>query len=384
MAGLTLGGFVPDTFETIKERIESRLEVYNPGFDFSPDSPDGQLIGVMTFEIAQAWAQLNNVYNSYNPQVASGAALRNLGLITGLPYGVANRSSAILETQGVTGTIIPRNSLVTDAEGVEFYTSFPTTIPSNLQVVAVVPGTVPVPAGTITVIKTPVDGWSGITQTTDGVEGGVAQTEQQYRNFRQRTVMRNYTSSVDTMQARLLELGLGQAYVSNNVDSIATLPDGTTPNTIQVVVGELGSVNPVDVANVILDTNAIGCPTFGNTSEILEDDQGVATEVFFSIAAPVSIEVTLDVTYLSDNTAGASENITTALFDHINSLLSDEDVIWSRLFGYITPYAKAQVNSLTIAVQGDSHGIVNIPINSNQFANILVGDISLTVDGVAP
>ena len=382
MAGLTRAGFIPETYQTIKERIESRLEVYNPGFDFSADSPDGQLIGIMTYELSQAWAQLNNVYNSYNPQVATGAALRNLGLITGLPYGVANRSYATLETQGVAGTIIPRNSLLVSDSGDEFYTSFDTAIPSNLQVVAKVPGLIPVNAGTITTITTPVTGWTSATQTTPGTMGGLAQTEQQFRNTRQRTVMRNYTSTVGVLQARLVSLGLPQTSISNNTDSAVTMPDGTPPNTIQVVVGELGSVDPVVVARTILKANAIGCPTYGNTSEIVTDSQGVAVEVFFSIASAVSVEINLDVTFLSENTAGATDNIKTSLLSHVNSLSSNENVIWSRLFGYVTPYAKAQINTLTISVKGATQGTSNISVNSNQFASLLLGDINLTVDGV--
>ena len=336
----------------------------------------------MTYELSQAWAQLNNVYNSYNPQVATGAALRNLGLITGLPYGVANRSYATLETQGVAGTIIPRNSLLVSDSGDEFYTSFDTAIPSNLQVVAKVPGLIPVNAGTITTITTPVTGWTSATQTTSGTMGGLAQTEQQFRNTRQRTVMRNYTSTVGVLQARLVSLGLSQTSISNNTDSAVTMPDGTPPNTIQVVVGELGSVDPVVVARTILKANAIGCPTYGNTSEIVTDSQGVAVEVFFSIASAVSVEINLDVTFLSENTAGATDNIKTSLLSHVNSLSSNESVIWSRLFGYVTPYAKAQINTLTISVKGATQGTANIPVNSNQFASLLLGDINLTVDGV--
>ena len=132
-AGLSLSGFTPETYDAIKARIEGKLEIFNPNFDFSPESPDGQLIGVMTYEIFQAWSQLGNVYNTYNPQIASGAGLKNIGLITGLPFGAASRSIAIVETQGTTGTVIPVNSLVTDDDGNQFYTVFPTTIHSNLQ-----------------------------------------------------------------------------------------------------------------------------------------------------------------------------------------------------------------------------------------------------------
>ena len=379
MAGLTVGGFVPETRENIVARIEAKLESYNPGFDFSPQSPDGQLIQIMSFELYQNWQQLAQVYNSYNPYVASGAALRNIGLISGLPYGAAQRSTAPIELQGTDGTVVPRNSRVSNAAGDEFYVTFDTTIPSNAQVVSVVAGIVNVDAGTITTIETPIPGWDSITQTAAGSEGALAQTESQYRNVRQRTVMRNYTSVVDIMQGRLLELGLGQAVVLNNTHPIDTLPDGTPPNTIHVTIGEIGSVDPQAIAKIILDTNAIGCPTFGNQSETITDNQGVVHVINFSTASQVSIEINVDVTYLSDLTAGADDNIKAALLDHINALLSGEDVIWSRLFSYVTPYAKAQINNLTVGIKGGSQVMANVVIDADQFANITLADIILTV-----
>jgi hypothetical protein len=44
MAGLENYGFVPEEYESIVARIEGKIEAINPGFDFSPESPDGQLI----------------------------------------------------------------------------------------------------------------------------------------------------------------------------------------------------------------------------------------------------------------------------------------------------------------------------------------------------
>mgnify|MGYP003624627414 CR=1 FL=1 len=378
MAGLTRSGFEAETLEVIKSRIEGKLDAINPGFDFSPDSPDGVMLGIMSFEFLTHWNQLNEVYKSYNPQVTTGAALKNLGLITGLPFGVAQRSYATLETQGVAGTIIPRQSLLTDNDGNEFYTSFETAVPNNLQVVSSVAGVIPVPSGSIVTIKTPVTGWTGVTQTIAGTAGTSAQTPQQYRNTRQRTVMRNSTSIVDTMQARLIELGVSQANVLNNTNSIP-LPDGTPANTIHVTVGEVGAVPHANIAKVILDTGALGCPTFGNTTVTVDDSQGVSHDVSFSVAAPVAIQIDLDVTYLSQNTAGADDGIISSLEVYVNSLLSGEDVIWSRLFGYITPFSKAQINTITVGVVAGSQGISNVTINDNQYATIATANINLTV-----
>ena len=380
MAGLTSGGFVPETYDAIKGRIEGKLEIFSQGFDFSPESPDGQMIGIMTYELYQAWQELAKVYDSYNPQVATGAGLRNIGLITGLPYGVAERSQATLETQGIAGTIIPRQSLVSDSDGNEFYTAFEVAIPSNIQVVAVKAGVVSTTAGTVTTIVTPVVGWDSVTQTTDGTTGSLAMSEQQFKNYRQRTVMRNYTSVIDVMQSRLVELGLGQANVVNN--STVGVVDGVPANTIHVTVGETGAISDEDIANVILATNAPGCPTHGSTSIPVTDSQGVVQTVSFTKATEQKIELVLDVTYLSQNIAEAEVNIVNSLRQHINGLLSGDDVVWSRLFAYITPYAEAQVNTLTIAKFGEAQTTNNVELAASEFASITDADITMTVDGV--
>ena len=378
MAGLTISGFVPETYDNIKARIEGKLETLNPGFDFSPESPDGQLIGTMTYELFQAWAQLNNVYNSYNPTVASGAALRNIGLITGIPFGAASKSYATLETQGTVGTIIPALSLVSDADGNEFYSSFEVAIPGNIQVVSKESGVLDVSAGSVTTIVTPVTGWTGITQLLDGNSGTTAQTQQQYRNSRQRTVMRNSVSIADAMQANLHELGIDQANVFNN-DSNATV-SGVPANTIEVTVGEISpAITDYMIAQVILSTNSMGCSTFGTTTVAITDTQGVSHNISFTKATQFDVEMAINITFLDPDFAGAEESIKAALIAHINSLEAGADVVWSRLFQYITAFGEAQINSLTIGELGGTLAASNIVIAAGKYTNLVDADITITV-----
>ena len=256
MAGLTSSGFVPETYQTITDRMQAKYDANNPGFNFDPESPDGQQLAIFAYELSQAWAQLDLVYKSYDPKQATGAALRNLGLITGVPYGTANRSYTNIEFVGTAGTVVPADSLFTDADGNEYYLAFDTVIPSDGQVICRTPGPVPVVAGTVVNVVTPIAGLSWITHLTDGVAGSKAMTDQEYRNLRTATVMRQHTGVVDTMKARLLELGLAQADVFNN-DSLITV-DSVPAQTIRVTVGEVGIVTDQQIALTILNANAIG------------------------------------------------------------------------------------------------------------------------------
>lgn len=383
MAGLTAGGFVPETLEAIVARMEAKMEQYNPGFDFSVDSPDGVLLGIVQYELFQLWQQLNLVHNSYNPLVAIGAGLRNIGLITGLPFGSADRSYSFVQPTGTAGTIILAGSTVSNDAGDKFVVSFDTAIPSGMQVIAQVPGVVPVDFATnpITTIDTPISGWTAVAQVADGVEGTSAQTPQQYRTFRTATVMRNSTSVVDRMQAGLLELGVSQPLVLNNTSTGANLPDGTPPGNIHVTVGNAGAVTDAAIAGSILKDLSLGCPTWlsaepGATTVSVDDSQGVSHSINFTKADGVRIILNVVVTYLSENIAGAEENIKNALVDYVNGLQSGEDVVWSRMFGVITPYAKAQVDTLELAIFGDTLGVINVPIDGAEFAELDLADIT--------
>jgi len=382
MAGLTREGFTPDTYEAILERIKNRLTVFSPGMDLSPESPDGQLAEIFSFELAQCWSELGLVYDSYNPDVAVGAGLRNVGLITGLPYGGATRSQADVELVGTADTIVPKNSIVTDADGNEFYTQLDARIPSTVEVVADTSGPILVPIGTLVNIATPVAGWNSVTQVTAGRAGAVAQTDVEYRNLRNRTVMRNFVSVAETISARMFEtLGIEQVVVINN-DSAVIAPDGTPVQTIHVTVGEIDpAITDMDIAKVILSTKGLGCPTFGSTTVAnVPDVQGHLHSISFTRAAAQQVFVNLQVTYLSSDSAGATENIRDALIGHINGLLANEDVIWSRLFGLITPHAKAQIDLLELSTDGVTYNPANILLGASEYAATVAGQINIVVN----
>ena len=381
MAGLTRDGFTPLSFQEIKDRVVARLDAFSSGIDTSPESPDGQLVDIMSFELSQAWSELDLVYNSYNPNRAVGDGLRNLGLITGLPYGAATRSQATVDLTGTTGTTIPRGSIVADADDNTFTTSFDATIPASVQVVATVSGPINVDIGVINVIKSPITGWTGVSNPSAGRVGAAAQSEVQFRNLRNKTVLRSFTSVEEVIQARLLEnLNIKQVVVINNDDPTLTLPDGTPPQTIHVTVGEYDpAITDENIGKVILDTKGLGCPTFGSTSVTVNDNQGNPQTVRFSKAVPVDVFMDIEILFLDEDYAGAETLIRNDLVNHVNSLATDEDVIWSRLFGIITPYSKAQVNVLNIGKTVGTVAPANIPIAAGEYASTLSGNINITV-----
>lgn len=377
--GLTAEGFTPKTLEEIQNGIKANLEVLSPGFDFSTESPDGQLIEIMSFELSQAWNELSLVYKSYDPSQATGAALRNLGLITGIMYGAATRSQATVELTGTVGTVVPAGSIVTDADDNEFTTEFDVKLPASVLAVSVLSGPIPVPAGTLTNIKTVIVGWTGCAQALDGTEGATAQTEQAFRNLRNRTVLRNYTSNVSTIQARLYEIGLEQVAVLHN--STATATATIAANTIAVTISPIVAITDEEVARTILSTKPAGVATQGTTAVVLDDTQGNTHTINFTKATAVNIYMNIDVTYLEEDFAGADEGIIGDLVDYILNHQVGEDVIHSRLYSVITPWGKAQVNTLEIGKVNGTETAANVVIAEDEFAFTSAALIDFTSAG---
>jgi len=377
MVGLTDEGFTPDTLDAIQTRMKSQLDTYNPGFDFSLESPDGQLIEIFSFEVAQLWEQLGLTYNSFDLRVATGQGLRSVGLLSGLPFGAAERSSATIGLVGVAETLVPSGSQVSDADGNLFLTEFAAIIPANVGVVANDPGPIPVTAGTLTTIVTPVTGWTSFTQAVDGEIGTAPQTVASYRNTRNRAVMSPADSVSDALRGKLIRLGLEQVDIQNN-DTINALPDGTPAGHIHVTIAE-ATVSDADIAAEILKYKSLGTPTFGTTTVAVDDTQGNSHDISFTKATSVQIYVTTEVTFLSDDFAGAVDSIEADLIETINALIAGEDVIWSRLFSSITPYGKAQVNTLFIGTSASPTGTSNISIAATEYASTISANIIITV-----
>lgn len=68
------------------------LSTIDPAFDLSPDTPDGQMLGIVANVAAQGWELDQIVYNQFNREDVEGAGLDNLGDLTGTPREGASYS----------------------------------------------------------------------------------------------------------------------------------------------------------------------------------------------------------------------------------------------------------------------------------------------------
>lgn len=267
--GVTDAGFVIKTADVILSELNALFRA-NLGatVDLSPATPLGQLIAAMASREVEGWQGLQAVYAARDPDGAEGAALIELGAITGT-VPVTPSPSVVTETlTGTTGTPIPTGNVVAVVTtGVTFVTQADVTIAaatawagttgyvagdrrkngSNVYRCAT-GGTSagsggPTGTGTgisdgsctwdflgagdgfvdvlcdssdngplqalarsIVVINTPISGWSGAINVDDAVLGRGPESDTDFRLRRIAELSANGSASVDSIRAHLLKL----------------------------------------------------------------------------------------------------------------------------------------------------------------------------------
>lgn len=111
MAGLTAYGFETLRLQQLVARMEQRLREEFGDVDLAPESPFGQIVGIMAEEYAVLWDQLANVYSSQYPSTASGVSLDLAVDINGITRQQAAPTSVYAIATGDEGTLIPSGSI---------------------------------------------------------------------------------------------------------------------------------------------------------------------------------------------------------------------------------------------------------------------------------
>lgn len=235
-------------------------------------------------------------------------------------------------------------------------------------------GKIPLPAGALTNIQTPVFGWISVYNQLAGDTGRDLETDDELRIRRFLSVRLAGAGTVEAIRARLLNVvGVSAVTVIEN-DSELTV-DNRPPKCFESIV--LGGSND-DVAKAIWQAKPAGIKTFGNTQVVIQDSVGNNQSINFSrpekLFIYATITLTVDQTYLLAN----NDLIKTDIAAQINSLNVSDDVIYQSL--YKSVYKYAGINSATIQIGGTAQELVPPALQSAnielQFSQIAVSDIS--------
>jgi hypothetical protein len=167
--GVTETGFVKKPLSVIRQEIKDELlNTIGSELNLLDSSVLGQIEGVFSDKLREAWDVMEAVYASQYRDSASDASLDNVGAITGTTRLASQKSTVTLDQLYVdSGTTIPSGSIVSvGASGARFVTTAAVTNSSatasaTISVAAESEdyGEIQGYAGTIDTIQTPVSGW---------------------------------------------------------------------------------------------------------------------------------------------------------------------------------------------------------------------------------
>jgi len=385
--GVSNTGFKRKRLDLLLQELNAEVKtIFGDNFNVSPESPDGQVNGVISESNANLWELAEEAYNAFNPKAASGVTLSNLVQLNGITRLAATRSRVELTLTGDSGTVIPEGSLISTSDtGDKLSTDDSVTIDGAgsaiVQATALEFGPISMLADTITQIDTPLSGWDTVTNDDNATLGTNEESDADLRARRQRSVAINAQSIIDAIRAGIENIdNVTQAVVLEN-DTNVEDSNGLPPKSFQVVVS--GGTN-ADVADVIWLKKPAGILAFGDITVEIIDSQGIAHDISFSRPSSVTIYVEVTLTTFPEYPANGDELIKQAIVDYSNGNLVEnrsfglgDNVIYTRLYTPINSVAGHEIDDLQISISSPADGVTNIPISITQIADFQIANITV-------
>lgn len=311
--GLSETGFIAKPQSVIIAELETQLaDALRPLGGEKLNTKTGvvsQLIGPFGAKARELWELGQAVHSAFDRDNATGAALQQVGAVTG--------SDQRGETKGRVGARLTLGIAVTVPAGsIVSVTGVPTSRWLTLEdVVSTTAGdydvececesTGPVAAdsGTLTVIETPVSGWTAVTNPADAEQGALEETDAEYRARQEAELASPGTSPLDAIRADMLRLLDEHEIAGGNVSVSHNPTDATvgslTPHSVAIAVydgTDDGSALDNDtIAARIWASVGGGIKTIGGTLVTVLDSEGQLQGVRFARPTPITVYATLAV-----------------------------------------------------------------------------------------
>ena len=393
--GVTNTGFVRKRLDQILDDLNSGVKgVFGSDALVGPEDPLGQINAIVAEQLSILWQGAELTYNSISPNRAIGQQLDDTAAYSGIIRNAATNSRVTATVTGDVGTsvIAGEISVVSTDYANMFVNDANFVIPASgsidVQFSAIDTGPIPVNAGTIGTIETPISGISSVDNAAQGVAGADRESDPGLRIRRRRSVARASGYGVDSIYAAVGDIsGVSDLNILVNESEI-TDANGLPEHSFMVVVT---GGDDTEIAKAIYSKKGIGITAHGSTIVQVADVVGVNHPVGLHRPTPVIISVRLAVTALQGISATAESDIKQAIVDYSNGDLVDnrgffsgDDVIFFELYTPINTIDNISVSSLEISFETDDFGNMiwitsDVPISDLEISSFSVSNIGIAI-----
>lgn len=299
------GVIVPDTADIKSETQSEWKEIYGQDLDVNDETPQGMMIGQEVAVRSEVVANNAAMANQINPNIAGGIFLDDIWALTGGKRRRATYTTVYnVILTGVAGAIIPSGSRRATTSG-DIFELIDTvilqpggTVLSTWQ--AIDAGSVPAPAGTLTV---PVEGYTAVGWETSnnpepGIVGSDEQSDIKARRERKQTLALQGRSIAEAVYSNVRALQeVNSLSFRENVENSTQVIDGITLVEHSVWACVDGGTD-AEVAAALYRSKTAGANWNGAVSVIVQDEfSGQRSTVKFDrpTAVPVMARFTVSV-----------------------------------------------------------------------------------------
>lgn len=380
MATLTEEGIKIERLDSIVSTLENGLrQIYGQNIDLSPNTPDGQVVGLLA-QIRMDFEELaENVYRQLDPDVATGAWLEQRVAYAGLMRRGANYS--YLRSVALTGepnTRLYSGIVVSDTHKVRWVLASDVTLDSNGSARADFRseqlGAFNLAKNTNLTIETITLGLISATTQEDAEIGIEEETDIQLRERFLFSRTKNAQNSAEAINAKIAALPDVKhvRVLENNTGQRDSF--GVEPHSINVIVNGGDSA---DIADVIYQNKGAGVGLQGDTQVTLQRDNEQRV-IRFDRAAMVDIQISMRCVRYEDFTQINKSEITEQLAKQVFNI--GQTVSLSRLYSPINQVGGFWVKELKIARKGQQLKAENVVLQPREIARILPNDVTIEVE----
>jgi uncharacterized phage protein gp47/JayE len=383
--GVTPEGFVPKTSEDIFAEVEAAQRAnINAKLRTDAESVVGQVNQSLVPGEAELWEVLALVEGASDPARARGAQADALCALTGTEREPATKGRAVLTLGLNAGALVtaghvahvqgqPQNRWVT-TEDAQNTGGSPATF--DVEAEAEAAGVYVANAATITVIATPVSGWTSVTNAEDAAAGSLAETDAALMLRREAELSEAGTGTLPAIRNDLLELRdpsdatgatrlLAACVVEHNPSAFRD-PLRRPPKSIEVVVqfraglaGDALAAARLQLAAQLLASAPGGAYLYGSQSATVLDANGDAQTVRWT--EPTDVDVYAATLVTIDPAAYAGDAaVKAAAVAYGDALTLGQDVVRHRLLAALL--AVGGVRDVATLEVGRSSAVV-MPLN---------------------
>lgn len=389
-----MSGYGPAGFERkrlaeiLSDKNEAQKGVFGADINLNPESPDGQISGLMALSDDQLWQIAEYAVNATDPDNAVGPTLSSLVKINYIERLEAVPTKMVMRNLGTPGVTIPAGQLIGEQDGslqAVTKTSFTFNTAGVAEVLAELTTTGPyeIPANTFQSITTPQAGWISTTNTAAGITGRNLETDAELRLRRTRSTGTNSQNMLDSLNGRLSNIsGVTHANVLQNREDYADA-NGLAPHSFEAIVAG-GETNAI--AQAIWETFPFGIGIQGSTSGTAIDAQNRLQVVPFTRLTAVPIYVEVTIRKRSGYPVGGDDTMKDNIVKYANGLLvagrgffGGEPVIFTELYTPINTVPDQDIVELRVGrTDPPPAGTANTAISLREYSYFTVDNITIT------